>query len=144
MDNVKLKFFTLNEANSLIPEIESTVAQVQFIQEKLAINLTEVGRMKMKNRRNGNRAAFLERMEEIGHLQKDLVETHSFLQEKGLVVRDYEAGIIDFPTIIAGDLGYFCWKAGESRVSHWHSVGEGSRKPITDDLPLFHFENGQN
>jgi hypothetical protein len=54
------------------------------------------------------------------------------LQEAGLVVRDIERGLIDFPAILEGREVYLCWQLGEDEVSWWHELeaGYGGREPI--------------
>jgi hypothetical protein len=54
------------------------------------------------------------------------------LQEAGLVVRDIERGLIDFPAILEGREVYLCWQLGEDEVAWWHELegGYGGREPI--------------
>jgi hypothetical protein len=54
------------------------------------------------------------------------------LEELDIVVRDLERGIIDFPSLLAGEEVYLCWLLGEPSVGHWHAVesGFGGRRPI--------------
>lgn len=136
MDNMKVKFFTLEEANTLLPSMEQIISRVLVVKERLAISLIQAGELKAKAAGNGSRVAFKEKLEETVKLHEQLSNYHMHLIEQGVVVRDYDKGLIDFPTIISGDLGYFCWKAGEDHVTHWHPVGEGYRQILTDDLTL--------
>jgi hypothetical protein len=54
------------------------------------------------------------------------------LEEAGLVVRDIERGLIDFPAIIDGREVYLCWELGEDEVAFWHELegGYGGREPL--------------
>jgi hypothetical protein len=54
------------------------------------------------------------------------------LQEAGLVVRDIERGLIDFPAILEGREVYLCWELGEDEVAFWHELegGFGGREPL--------------
>jgi hypothetical protein len=54
------------------------------------------------------------------------------LQERGLVVRDINRGLVDFPAIIDGEEAYLCWQAGEERVAFWHDMESGfvGRRPL--------------
>jgi hypothetical protein len=54
------------------------------------------------------------------------------LQEAGLVVRDIERGLIDFPAILDGREVYLCWELGEDDVAFWHDLegGFGGREPL--------------
>jgi hypothetical protein len=54
------------------------------------------------------------------------------LQEAGIVIRDIDRGLIDFPAIRQGREVYLCWELGEDRVAHWHELegGYGGRQPL--------------
>lgn len=54
------------------------------------------------------------------------------VQESGIVIRDIDRGLIDFPSIRDGEEIYLCWELGEDRVSWWHPLdaGYGGREPL--------------
>ena len=47
------------------------------------------------------------------------------LEEAGIVVRDIDRGLIDFPAIRDGEEVYLCWELGEDSVEHWHDLESG-------------------
>ena len=54
------------------------------------------------------------------------------LEELDLLVRDLEAGLIDFPALRDGREVYLCWQVDEHEVGHWHTAEAGypSRFPL--------------
>ena len=57
------------------------------------------------------------------------------LEELGrleIVVRDLEAGLIDFPALRDGAEVYLCWLVDEPAVAHWHAIEAGftGRRPL--------------
>jgi hypothetical protein len=54
------------------------------------------------------------------------------LQEAGIVIRDIDRGLIDFPALIDGREIYLCWELGEDEVAWWHELdsGYGGRQPL--------------
>jgi hypothetical protein len=54
------------------------------------------------------------------------------LTERGIVVRDIDRGLIDFPAILEGGEAYLCWRLGENTVGYWHGLDEGfaGRRPL--------------
>ncbi len=50
----------------------------------------------------------------------------------GIVLRDLDRGLIDFPSLRDGREVYLCWEFGEPSVDFWHDVdaGFGGREPI--------------
>jgi hypothetical protein len=49
------------------------------------------------------------------------------LQDAGIVVRDIDRGLIDFPSIREGEEIYLCWELGEDAVGYWHDIETGYR-----------------
>ncbi len=47
------------------------------------------------------------------------------LDEWSIQLRDIEAGLIDFPALVAGRQVWLCWRLGEERVAWWHELGTG-------------------
>ena len=52
--------------------------------------------------------------------------------ELGIVVRDIDRGLIDFPAIVDGREVYLCWQLGEDEIAFWHDLesGFGGRQPL--------------
>jgi len=49
-----------------------------------------------------------------------------------IVVRDLDAGLIDFPSLRDGEEVYLCWLVDEPAVTHWHAIEAGfiGRQPL--------------
>jgi len=56
------------------------------------------------------------------------------LEDIGCELKDFEVGLVDFPSLRDGREIFFCWKLGEDEVGHWHTVTSGfsDRQPIED------------
>ena len=54
------------------------------------------------------------------------------IEEMGVVVKDLDVGLVDFPTLFRGEEVYLCWRMDEDDIDHWHGVNEGfaGRKAI--------------
>lgn len=54
------------------------------------------------------------------------------LDALGVLVKDPDAGLLDFPSERDGELVLLCWQLGEPEVAYWHSAEEGfaGRKQI--------------
>ncbi len=63
-----------------------------------------------------------------------LVALVNQIQETGVLVKDLDIGLIDFPSLLEGEEIYLCWKLGEDRIAFWHGTDEGftGRKPIDE------------
>ena len=59
----------------------------------------------------------------------------SRVREIGCEIKDVTRGLVDFPTVIAGEQAYLCWEEGEDRVRYWHGreSGYAGRQPLPDE-----------
>jgi hypothetical protein len=49
------------------------------------------------------------------------------LEEAGIMIRDIDRGLIDFPAIRDEREVYLCWELGEDEITHWHELDSGYR-----------------
>jgi hypothetical protein len=54
------------------------------------------------------------------------------LAARGILLRDPEIGLVDFPAERDGERVYLCWKLGEGEVTHYHGErgGYSRRRPL--------------
>ena len=44
------------------------------------------------------------------------------IEDVGVELCDWELGVVDFPAMVDGREVRLCWRADESRVTHWHEL----------------------
>jgi hypothetical protein len=68
----------------------------------------------------------------VGEAETLLAETLASLAEAGVIVRDADAGLVDFPAVREGQPVFLCWQLGEESVGWWHDPDGGfaGRKPL--------------
>jgi hypothetical protein len=54
------------------------------------------------------------------------------IQDLGVVVKDLDTGLVDFPSVREGRDVLLCWRLGEDEVAFWHGYDDGfaGRQPI--------------
>jgi hypothetical protein len=54
------------------------------------------------------------------------------IQELGVLVKDLDRGLVDFPALRGDEEVLLCWEVGEDEVAYWHGLEEGfaGRKPL--------------
>ena len=59
-------------------------------------------------------------------------DTLAEIDSIGVLVKDLEQGLLDFPSMMDGKPVLLCWKLGEPAIAHWHTEQEGfaGRKPL--------------
>jgi hypothetical protein len=69
---------------------------------------------------------------ERDHLADSLRTALGRIAETGCLVKDLDAGLLDFPAIINDEAVYLCWRLGEDRIRFYHRLDEGfaGRKPL--------------
>jgi hypothetical protein len=134
------KTFTLDEAQSLLPVLESLLrtaiagkqlmdevdAELQAINHRIFLNGgTRVDVVAVARRR-------AERVKAEQRVHDALAEIDSI----GVQVKDISIGLLDFPCEVEGGIVLLCWKQGESSITHWHGLEEGfaGRKPIDERI----------
>ncbi len=62
----------------------------------------------------------------------DVKEALGELEEQGIVLRDPDRGLIDFPAQHAGREVLLCWQIGEDDLAWWHLPEDGfaGRRPL--------------
>jgi hypothetical protein len=133
-----MKTFTLDEAQSMLPLVESLLKralaskqaaeQIDDELSTLARRIHLAGGMYIDVRKVAGRRSELEK--EIERARESISE----IDEIGVQVKDLDTGLLDFPCTIDGEVVLLCWKSGEPAIEHWHTVESGfqGRQPIDD------------
>ncbi len=66
-----------------------------------------------------------EKVRELDQIIKELMQSIAELEDMGILIRDIDSGLIDFPAEKFGDKVFLCWKYGENEISHYHALDEG-------------------
>jgi len=133
-----MKTFTLDEAQSLLPVLESLLKRAtegKQSADEVESGLTELARriyLSGGMRVDAVKVARL-RAEMEGHL-KLVRESIAEIDSIGVQVKDLEAGLLDFPCRMDDQVVLLCWRRGEPAIEHWHTVEDGfqGRKPVDD------------
>ena len=132
------RFFTVDEANSLLPSLEPLMRRLAETRARLQKH--HVVMEEFRARAGGNGGAFLggrfaEAQQEIERRTAELQEGIQEIESWGCVVKDLERGLVDFPARRGHEQVFLCWRLGESRIAYWHGLEEGfaGRKPIEEE-----------
>jgi hypothetical protein len=139
-----MRYFTLEEAERLLPEIERFLrdalfhkAEYQKAHEELE-RMTQRVRMSGGSRLNPNSVLALRgrRDTSVAALKNALDE----IEQAGVLVKDLDIGLLDFMTHYRDRDVCLCWKLGEDGIRFWHGEHEGfrGRKPIDEEFRKNH------
>ena len=126
--------FTLDEAQSLLPVLESllrTAIGGKKLMEEVEAELQELSHRIFLN--GGTHVDVVAVARRKAERAKDaLAEIDSI----GVQVKDLDIGLLDFPCEVEGKTVLLCWKTGEKSITHWHGTDEGfaGRKLIDERI----------
>jgi hypothetical protein len=119
------RLYTLEEANAQLPDLRERLPRLRIARDGL---IAASERIKEAVASDGGGVA------EAGWFthQQTLKTELEHLAERGILLRDPEIGLIDFPAERGGRPVYLCWRLGEDEVAWYHeaNAGFGSRKPL--------------
>jgi hypothetical protein len=133
---MKKKYFTLEEANALLPMIETEINHLQNLKHKFDLRYDQLERLKKGTSEIMTKASkedpFFVLEAELDFIQIEAQNHISNIQDKGALLKDIELGLIDFPAIKDDEEVELCWKLGEKSIAYYHGITEGfmGRKPI--------------
>ncbi|MDE2509804.1 MAG: DUF2203 domain-containing protein [Elusimicrobia bacterium] len=125
-----MKYFTPEEAEALIPEIEKIFEAVAEIAAQ-----AEVKAASLRRRRDAGdedpAAAAIERSQ-LQFLSQSVNGWMQKIVELGALPKGVEPALVDFPSRLDGADVYLCWRLGEKKLAYYHPVDEGfsNRKPL--------------
>jgi hypothetical protein len=117
--------FTVEEADAMLPDLR---AALERMREARQVILRSAERVQDSVTGNGGGPEGREYADAV-ELLKSEVER---LSAEGLILRDVEGGLVDFPAEREGRVVYLCWRLGEERVGFWHDIETGfpGRRPL--------------
>ncbi len=132
--------FTLDEAQSLVPVLESllrTAIAGKKLMEEVEGELQALGHRIFLN--GGTRVDVVplaRRKAERAKAEQRAKDALAEIDSIGVQVKDLDIGLLDFPCEVDGRIVLLCWKMGETSITHWHSPEEGfaGRKPIDERI----------
>ena len=125
-----MKLFTVEEANSLLPTVRSIVKSIQKSHRRLATFQGAARHAAQGAEHGGGGMPFGPR---YANLLVELSTHTSQLEGLGIQLKDYQQGLIDFPSMRDGRVVLLCWKADEGdQLEWWHDVEAGfaGRQPL--------------
>jgi hypothetical protein len=133
-----MKLFSLDEAQSLLPILESLLrraidakasaglveAELQMLSQSIflsggmLVDVASVARKRLTQRTSVQQA------------QDAIQEIDSI----GVQVKDLDKGLLDFPCQLGEQVVLLCWQLGETRIDYWHTMEAGfqGRQPLDD------------
>jgi hypothetical protein len=122
-----MKLFTLEEANALLPEVRRLFAKIDRALATLR-RLAPEAKRASESQGGGGIAG--------GYQYSDALATFRAATQEvlglGVEIKDFDQGLVDFPSRRDGKVVYLCWRRGENNIEWWHDLDAGfaGRQPL--------------
>jgi hypothetical protein len=125
-----MKLFTIQEANALLPSVKSLLSDIQRTHHGLAYYREQAKKASEAAEQGGGglRDGVL-----YASLLTELASFIAKLEHLGVQLKDFERGLVDFPSLREGRVVLLCWQMGEGdELEWWHDVDAGfaGRTPL--------------
>ena len=132
------RYFTPAEANELLGEVRP--AAERLVAHRRAFSEAAARRAHLTAQVAGNGGdldpgELREDAERMGQEAEAVAAAVEELNRLGVLVKDLDRGLVDFPALRQGEEVLLCWQVGEAEVAYWHGLDEGvaGRKPLPFD-----------
>ncbi|HEX8773876.1 MAG TPA: DUF2203 domain-containing protein [Pyrinomonadaceae bacterium] len=125
-----MKIFSVEEANVLLPTVRGVLLAIKRAHGRL-LAYREAAKEASKGAEGGGGG--MSGGSRYVALLIELTTRTAELEELGVQLKDYERGLIDFPSLRDGRVILLCWQLGEGdQIEWWHDVEAGfaGRQPL--------------
>jgi hypothetical protein len=121
------RHFSREEANALLPQLTALLSQLQDARDELTDTEAHEALSEAAPTNGGG-----EQGRQVGVAFLEVRRILETVERAGIVLRDIDRGLVDFPALMDGREVYLCWELGEDEVGYWHDLegGYGGREPL--------------
>ena len=122
------RLFTVEEANALLPTLKELLEDVAVHRDAMREKAPHVEPiLRAAGSNGGGRVGG-----EYGVEAYRLYLAIEGIRELGVLLKDLDMGLLDFPHERDGRVVFLCWHPPEERVGYWHEIEAGypGRQPL--------------
>lgn len=119
---VHRRHFTREEANAILPRLEEMLLQLRNSKDELTDAEVHEALSDAAPSNGGGEVG-----RRVGVAFLEVRRLLGVIEESGIVLRDIDRGLVDFPAVIDDREVYLCWELGEDEVGYWHDLDSGYR-----------------
>ncbi len=123
--------FTRSEASSVLPRLKPLLQEIRGEWLRIKELNPEIQKTREKAMLDGYSPYGVEYVESVSQL----MHVMSQVREMGVLIKDLDKGLVDFPYLKHERVVYLCWHLGEESIDYWHETESGfsSREPLDED-----------
>lgn len=125
-----MKIFTVQEANALLPSVRTIAGKIQRAHQNLSHYRDDAKKAAAAAEQGGGGLT-----DGVAYalVLTELTAQIAKLESLGVQLKDFERGLVDFPSLREGRVVLLCWQLGEGdELEWWHDVDAGfaGRTPL--------------
>ena len=122
------KLFTVEEANALLPRLKELLDDVAIHRDAVRERAPRLEPILQAAKTNGGG----KEGSEYGVEAYNLYLAVERIRELGVILKDLDMGLLDFPHEREGRVVFLCWHPPEERIAFWHEIAAGyaGRQPL--------------
>ena len=124
------KLFTPTQATELLSVVDPMLRDLQSAFKDAVKLQSEHAALRPESLRARQLAA------ELTFIVDSARTTKGELDRLGVVLKDVEQGVVDFPGTVGAEMVYLCWEQGEDAVTHYHALNQEARLPLPTGASL--------
>lgn len=125
-----MRLFTVEEANALLPSVKEILQKIQRSRKRLVPFRSEAQLAAQQAEHGGGG---MENGVRYANLITDFSLAMSEMEAMGVQIKDFDRGLVDFPSLRDGRVVLLCWQLGEGdKLEWWHDMESGfaGRTPL--------------
>ena len=137
MTETVLRQFTIAQANATLPLVRRIVRDLLDLHPDWRSAVAAFEAAQVATTASGETDVARVARLEAGRLAGEIETCLDELEQIGCVFKGFDAGLVDFPSVVDGHDVYLCWQFDEPELQYWHETDGGfaGRQP----LDPFHF-----
>ena len=116
-----MRYFTVDEANALLPELEPLVGRLLELRAKVSTDGREMGELLADLHSDVGGPVASELVRSFDEIDTLVSQIASY----GCVLKSLEAGLLYFLSEREGRDVYLCWRYGEPSIRYFHELHTG-------------------
>ena len=125
-----MKLFTVEEANALLPSVKEILQKILRSRKRLVPFRFEAQQAAQQAEHGGGG---MEQGSRYAQIVSDFSLAMSEIEALGVQLKDFDRGLVDFPSLRDGKVVLLCWQLGEGdELEWWHDMESGfaGRTPL--------------
>ena len=122
------RIFTFREANDTLSQLRPLVEELRNEWDHVKSLNPKIQKAREKAHLDAFSPHGVDYVESVSHVMLLM----SQIREMGVLIKDLDKGLCDFPFLKEDRVVYLCWHLGEDSIDYWHDIeaGFGGREPL--------------